>query len=118
MNEPSSGDLRARIRICDWTDEPSVDGDLKEDLQRSVDAWAKPEVVSAQMWWGTAQTGEAVTHRFWLRCVQGKTDVRSLTGRTKIIYNSATFRIRRVTDFEERHVWTIVEAEQLGEIDG
>lgn len=117
MNEPSSGDLRSRIRICDWEDVPDEDGDLTERLQTSVEVWAKPEVVSAQLWWGTAQTGEAVTHRFWLRCVPKKTDVKSLTGRTKVVYNGASFRIRRVTDFQERHVWTIIDAEQLGETD-
>lgn len=118
MNEPRHGELRSRIRLCSWTDTPNMSGGVDEKLERIISVWAKVEVVSAQMWWGSAQVGESITHRFWIRCVDGLTDSRHLTGRTKVLYEGSEFRIRRVTDFGERHVWTIIEAEELGQSDG
>lgn len=118
MNEPKHGELRSRIKICGWNDQPNAFGGVEQKLDKITSVWAKVEVVSAQLWWGTAQVGEAVTHRFWIRCVPGLTDARHMNGRTKILYEGSEFRIRRVTDSEERHIWTIIEAEELGAHDG
>ena len=102
------------MKILDWKDAPCGPSDAKELLDARTTFWAKPEVMSASMFFGSAQVDEVITHRFWLRSVKGATDVMSLNGRTKLAYNGGIYRIKRVSDFQERHVWTIVDAELLG----
>ena len=118
MNEPHAGELRGRVTIFDWCEKPAADGRLKKVLEPVFHAWAKAEVVGSATYWGTAQIQETVTHRFWLRSVPRVSDALSLSGRTQLSYNGCLFRIRRVSDFRERHCWTIIEAEQLGVDDG
>ena len=118
MNEPRIGDLRERLVVFDWRDEPDANGRLKKVLVPAFRCWTKPEVVGSAAYWGSAQIEETVTHRFWVRTVPNLTDSISMGRRSKLSFRGAEFRIKRVSDYQERHRWTIVEAEQLGASNG
>lgn len=104
---PRIGELNRRVSLRRRTDVPvdEVDGESLYDGNR--DRWAKIEPVGTAVYSGSAQLGEAITHRIWLRHIEGMTDAH------EVVYRKSVYRVRRVTDANDARRFTVLEVEEL-----
>lgn len=112
---PSSGELNRRITIRKWTDVPNVALDADQTVDAGIDRWAKVEPVGGVTYWGTKQTGENVTHRFWIRFGLNS-EPEDFTGAHVIEWKGRRYRVHRATNVNDAQVYTMIEAGDLGSI--
>ncbi len=110
MRMPTAGELRDRITIKDWQDAPNATAGIDQGFTNPVDVWAKVEPVGSAIYHGTAQTDNAISHRFYIRFING------ITVDKVIEYEGIRYRIKRMSDLQFRKQFLIIEAEELGTI--
>ena len=108
------GSLNRRIVIKRWQDVPVGAFHVEQTYDEGVQVWAKVEPVGSQVYWGTHQIGEQVTHRFIIRRVQGVTDERTITAQHIVQYNGYRYTIKRVNDYKDAHRFVVIEAQEVG----
>lgn len=118
MTLPSAGELNCRISIKRWEDVPSGNADLAAYYTEVWQCWAKIVPVGSLIYQGSVQTGQTVTHRIIIRRVEGTTDPPSLARQHVIDCEGQRYIVRRVTDLEGKKLFTQIEAEETGAIDG
>ena len=118
MTLPAAGELNCRISIKRWEDVPSGNADLAAYYTEVWQCWAKIVPVGSLIYQGSIQTGDTVTHRIIVRQVVGKTDPASLNRQHVIDGNGLRYIVRRSIDMDGRKLFTQIEAEETGEIDG
>jgi hypothetical protein len=111
---PRTGDLRQRIRIDRWQDQPVGSFAIQASVAAGFYVWARVQAVGGQIYYGSKQTGDNITHRFLVRSMRGKTDPPSLTAEHVLEASSMRYRVRRVYDLEQR--FTVIEATELGAV--
>lgn len=113
MKMPRAGDLRKLITIKSWLSQPNASAGLDENYTGPINVWAKVEPVGSAIYHGTAQTDNAVTHRFYIRY---DSQVEGLTGDYVIEHGGRRYRIKRISDLEFKQKFLIIEAEELGAV--
>lgn len=106
------GRLRYRILIQQRTDVPTGIFGMAQEHAPGEKAWADVRPVTGVTYRDGVQTGQRITHRFYIRYRAALSDA------DEIIYNGRKYRIERVTDWKERRRFTVIEAEELGAADG
>lgn len=101
------GRLRHQVNIALREDVPDGFTDLEATFTEVKDVWASLQPVSGATWVGSQQTGTQITHRIVIRFLPG------ITSDHEITCGSRRFRIRRVSDWEERGRWTLMDCEEL-----
>lgn len=115
VSVPLSGELTHLVTIFRRTDSPNAEAGLKNTDTEICKAWAKHEPTGV-MYWNATQVDERANDRFWVRQVQGLTDVRTLCHGVLLKEGGITYRPVRVTDANGAGTWTIIEAAPLGEV--
>jgi len=101
------GDLNRRITLRKRQDVPVGAFGMSASYSGEVALWAKVEIMASSVPQDGQQLAEVATHRFWVRY---RTDV---TVDHEIVYQGKTHRVMRVTDWEDRRRFTIIEAKEL-----
>lgn len=110
MRAPEVGELRTRavVRIrIDATSGPGLESSFQEVAKR----WCKIEPLGTATYTGSVQTGTAITHRIYCRFVCG------LDSRHEVVAGGRVFRVKRPTGLGGRHIWSVIEVEELQEAD-
>lgn len=108
MREPGAGDLDRRVIIRRRVDLPGADMGLNPTYEDAFPRWAKIEPVGAATYAGSVQIDAVVTHRIIVRYLTG------ITTAHEVVNGAAIYRVRRVTDMNGGHRWTMLDVEELG----
>lgn len=106
MREPEVGELntRATFRIrSDTTSGPGLEAQFEDVAKR----WVKIESLGTATYTGSVQTGTVITHRIYCRFV------RDLDTRHEIVAGGRIFRVKRPSGMRGRHIWSVIEVEEL-----
>lgn len=112
---PEAGELNRRVTIRRWTDTANAAFGIDQAFDAGIDRWAKMQPVSGAAFWGSKQTGEEITHRFWLRWGTG-TKPEEITGQHVIDYQNRRYRVMRSSDLGNAQRFTMIECKDLGAI--
>lgn len=102
-----AGQLKHRVVIALRSDVPDAFTGLDAVFSNPRSVWAGLFPVSGATWLGSQQVGTQVTHRIVVRFQPG------ITSNHEITKGLRRFRISRVSDWEERGIWTVMECEEL-----
>lgn len=112
---PQSGELKHRIKLIKRIDLPSGPFDAMQDETVLFTCWAKIEPTGSA-YWGSVNIEEKATHRFWVRTVKEKTDCYSINQEIVLKHKDSYFKPVRVTDANGQGIFTIIEANEIGNI--
>lgn len=107
MRIPRIGELDRRVRLRERRDYPYRDAELESEFPQQRSRWAKIEPVGAAVYSGSIQIDEKVTHRIYLRYIDG------VTSDYEVVYREQVFRVRRVGDLNGVRRFTVLEVEEL-----
>ena len=107
IQEPQIGELNRRVQIRRRTDEPFGDSDVVQTSAQQRPRWAKIEPVGSAVYAGSVQIDRKVTHRIYIRFLDGITDSH------EVLYKTQLFAVRRVSDLNGAHRFTVLEAEEI-----
>ncbi|AIO33467.1 hypothetical protein BPS26883_06146 [Burkholderia pseudomultivorans] len=107
MRAPRIGELDRRIQLRERRDYPYRDADVESAYPTQRKRWAKIEPVGAAVYSGSVQIDEKVTHRIFLRYVDG------VTSDYEAVYRDQVFRVRRVGDLNGVRRFTVLEVEEI-----
>ena len=113
MRLPDIGELNRRVRLISVTHDPTGDAKLVENRQILMETWAKCEIIGGSAYWDSVNVDEARTHRFYVRYVKGRTAPIDLRRLTQLECEGAVYAVRRVTDVNGAHRFTMLECEEL-----
>ncbi|MBR8234247.1 MULTISPECIES: phage head closure protein [unclassified Burkholderia] len=108
MRIPRIGELDRRVRLRGRRDYPYRDAELESEFPEQKLRWAKIEPVGAAVYSGSVQIDEKVTHRIYLRYLDG------VTNDYEVVYREQVFRVKRVGDVKRGRRFTVLEVEELG----
>lgn len=114
LSIPTAGELTKRITLIKRTDLPSVELGAVTSDETIGSYWAKIEPVGGMYFMQGLQIENKVTHRIWLRCINGKTDEHSLSHGVMIKYKGLIYQIMRVMDADGTRKFTVAEVQELG----
>lgn len=114
MKLPDIGSLNRRISLYLIRQIPEGEFGLKDEREKIAEVWAKREVVGGQNYWQSVNLEETVTHRFFVRWVKVLTRPVDLAKIVEIECEEIRYRVRRVTDVNDAHLFTMLECEELG----
>lgn len=117
MNLPKIGSLRHRVKILVASDIPADDNGSEKEFRIRDEVWGALDVVGSGIFWGSMQVEEAVTHRIYLRAIEGRTRPQDLTGVTFFVVDGLSYRARRIADIGGKDRFTVIDCEQLGTFD-
>ncbi|MGU7813184.1 phage head closure protein [Burkholderia sp. AW49-1] len=107
MRIPRIGELNRRVQLRERRDYPYRDAELESEFQQQRSRWAKIEPVGAAVYSGSVQIDEKITHRMYLRYVDG------VTSDYEVVYREQVFRVKRVGDLNSVRRFTVLEVEEL-----
>ena len=113
MRLPSAGELNRRVTFHLIQTVPVGDSDVEHQETTNVTTWGKVEVVGGSTYWESVSIEEAVTHRIWVRAVPDRTRPQDLRHLTEVEVEGIRFRVRRTTDVDNLHRFTMMECEEL-----
>lgn len=113
---PLAGELNRRVTISGFRTEPVGTNDAKTETPYISEVWGKVEVVGGSTYWGSVQVDSVVTHRIWVRWTKGLTAPADLGHITRLVVGGVEYRVRRVTDANDAHRFTMMEAEEVGSL--
>ena len=113
MNLPEVGELSRRVRLWSVSHAPSGDSDLGESRDLIAETWAKLEIVGGSQYWDSVNVDETLTHRFWLRYLPGRTRPLDLAKLAEVECEGIFYRVKRCTDANAAHRFTLLECEEL-----
>ena len=70
--------------------------------------WAKIEPIGSAIYYGSEQTGDAVTHRIWLRW-RGDID-----NRYEVLHHNRVYRVRRQSELNGEQRFLLLDVVELG----
>lgn len=114
MNEPLSGDLNRRVTFEFRKSVPNNQHGFDSVTVKTFTVWGRIEAVGYQIYWDSAQLEESVTHRVFVRAVKGKTWPRDLEKVIKVVSEGIRYRVRRVSDVNGAHRFTLLEVQAEG----
>ncbi|MDN7413012.1 phage head closure protein [Burkholderia vietnamiensis] len=107
MRIPRIGELDRRVQLRERRDYPYRDAELESEFPQQRSRWAKIEPVGAAVYSGSVQIDEKITHRMYLRYVDG------VTSDYEVVYREQVFRVKRVGDLNGVRRFTVLEVEEL-----
>lgn len=107
MRIPRIGELDRRVQLRERRDYPYRDAELASEFPEQKRRWAKIEPVGAVVYSGSVQIDDKVTHRIFLRHLDG------VTSDYEVVYRDQVFRVKRVGDVNGARRFTVLEAEEL-----
>lgn len=112
MRLPEIGELRRRIKLFGIQHEPDDAAGLVTSTVEIGEVWAKREIVGGVQYLESMNVEETVTHRFYVRYVPGlrPQDLGHLSG---LECEGVRYVVRRVTDVDDMHRFTMFEAEEV-----
>lgn len=117
VSVPTAGELTKRVTFFTRVDLPNSEtyAATAQDTD-IITVWAKIEPVGDAVYWGTAQTSERPTHRFWVRTIKGKTDSYSLTHGVLVrdVQTKRVYRIYKPSQIQGEVFFTMFEGTELG----
>ena len=112
---PTPGELNRRIRLLSVRHSPSGDAELASSRDLIAEVWAKCEIVGGVTYFESVNTDEAMTHRFYIRYVPKLTRPQDLGHLTEVECEGVRYRVRRCTDVNGAHRFTLMECEEVGD---
>jgi len=109
LTEPTAGELDRRVEIRRRTDLPYLDSEVRPDLTDQRKRWAKIEPVGAATYAASVQTEAKVTHRVYLRHIDG------ITIDNEVVHGTTVYRVRRSMSMNGAKRFTMLEVEELGD---
>lgn len=107
LKEPGAGDLNRRVIVRRRVDVPALDQGLEQTFPEASPRWARIEPAGAAVYSGSVQIDDAVTHRITMRYLDG------LTNAHEVVHGSRVYRVKRVTDMNGGHRFTMLDVEEL-----
>ncbi|WP_412526094.1 phage head closure protein [Burkholderia lata] len=107
MRIPPIGALDRRVQLRERRDYPYRDAEIESEFPKQRPRWAKIEPVGAAVYSGSVQIDEKVTHRIYLRYLDG------ITTDYEVVYREQVFRVKRVSDLNGARRFTVLEVEEL-----
>lgn len=104
---PRIGELNRYVTLRRRSDSPVADVDCEPVYDNVQRRWAKIEPVGTAIYSGSVQVGAAITHRIWVRYLDGLTDA------YEVVFRQSEYRVRRVTDANYARRFTLLEVEEL-----
>lgn len=114
MKLPEIGELNRRVKLIAVSHGPSGDSALTENRRLLAEVWAKVEVNGGASYWDSVNVDETVTHRIYVRYVPKRTTPPDLRALTDVECEGIRYRVRRTTDVNGAHRFTMMECEELG----
>ncbi|WP_252716924.1 head-tail adaptor protein [Herbaspirillum sp. B65] len=102
-----AGELNRRVQIRHRQDLPLADAELAHEFGAGRHRWAKIEPVGAATYAGSVQIDEKVTHRIFLRRIDG------ITSDHEIMHGDQVYRVRRSMAMNGAPRFTMLEVEEL-----
>lgn len=109
LRNPPSQKLDKRVCIRLRQDIPVGASGVDTLYTKPVKRWARIQPVGTATYTETAQTDTAITHRIWLRKIEGVTDAHEIVH----ITSGSVYRVQRLADLDGGNDFTIIEVEQL-----
>lgn len=110
MNLPEIGTLNRRVEIYELSTAPDDETGAENSECLKLRCWASISPVGGQIYWGSAQVENVVTHRIIVRSMRG-TRPEDLQHITRIRGDGMSFLVKRVTDINGDHRFTAIECE-------
>ncbi|MBY4692745.1 phage head closure protein [Burkholderia latens] len=107
MRTPRIGELDRRVQLRERRDYPYRDAEIESEFPQQKLRWAKIEPVGAAVYSGSVQIDEKVTHRMYLRYLDG------VTSDYEVVYRNRLFRVKRVGDLNGLQRFTVLEVEEI-----
>ena len=107
LRDLPSQKLDKLVQIRRRQDLPIGDSDLHSQYLEQVPRWARIQPVGAAVYADGQQTGHAITHRIFMRRVQG------ITSAHEVVCGSNVYRVLRSADQDGGNRFTVLEVEQL-----
>lgn len=108
MRIPSIGELNKRVRLREREDWPVDETQVEPIFPSKRDRWAKIEPVGASVYANSVQIDRRITHRIFMRYLEGITDA------FEVVYRGRVYRVRRVGDVNGVGRFTVLEVEEIG----
>ena len=116
VNVPWAGELQNRVEIwrVEQISELNFNPDVSEMNREFIEAvWGELTPVSAQVFFESAQTETAITHRLKLRLWPGHTDIVTLTDpHIELVTDGMRFKVRRGTPINKAFAMYEVEVKE------
>lgn len=113
MQLPKIGELNRRVKLVSVSHEPDDSSGLREKRVLLAEVWAKCEIVGGASYWSSVNVEETQTHRFYVRYVNNLTRPIDLRRLTQVECEGAIYSVRRVTDVNGLHQFTLMECEEM-----
>lgn len=107
LQPPPSQKLDKRVLIRRRTDVPFGDSALEHEFRDERPRWARIQPVGTAVYAEGQQTDHAITHRIWLRKIDG------VTTSHEVVHGSNIYRVLRGAPLDGGNAFTILEVEQL-----
>ena len=111
---PKVGELNRKVCFHLIRTVPVADSDVEHEETTNVRTWGKVEVIGGSSYWDSVSIDETVTHRIWIRYVPHRTRPQDLRHLTEVECEGMRYRVRRTTDVDNLHRFTMLECEELG----
>lgn len=107
--DPESGELDRRITIQLREDIPVEEAGLEPAFTQPRQRWAKIRAVGTAVYTDSVQTGDKITHRVWVRLLDGATTSH------EVVAGGVIYRIKRCAPLGAGKRFTLIEVEELGQ---
>lgn len=108
ITEPGAGRLDRRVTLRRRSDLPADGGGLASQFSEEKKRWARIEPVGTAIYNGSVQADAKITHRITLRYLG------VLPVDFEVVHCEVVYRVRRATDMNGSHKFTVLEVEELG----
>lgn len=108
MSTPRLSELRTRVLIRRRSDHSIDSALLASEYTQERHRWAKLLPVGTAVYSESKQLERKITHRIWLRHIDG------VTTDFEIVARGRVYRVERSAPVHGEHVFTVIEAEELG----
>ncbi|ANY85985.1 head-tail adaptor protein [Pseudomonas putida] len=107
--DPPAGELDRRITIRLREDHPLHAADLESVFTEPRHRWAKVRAVGTAVYTDSVQTDDKITHRVWVRLLQG------VTTSHEVVTGGVVYRVKRSAPWGAGKRFTLLEVEELGQ---
>lgn len=108
--EPAAGELDRRITIRLREDFAVEDAGLKPTFSQARHRWAKIRSVGTAVYTDSMQTDDRITHRIWVRLLEG------ITTSHEVVAGTVIYRVKRSAPWGSGKRFTLIEVEELGQL--
>lgn len=114
---PRIGELNRRAALFRIKSVPVGEFELDNQREAIGEYWCKVEVVGASAYLESTNTETTLTHRIYLRYVEGVTSPLALQHLTEVDVDGFTYAVRRITDANSARRFTLLDCEQIRAIE-